>query len=183
MLACTRLGAVHSVVFGGFASHSLASRIDDAKPCGHRQRRRRQRGGKVGALQAPARRGHQRWPKHKPAKVLMVDRGLDPVPPRGRARRGLLGLRAKHRDAQVPCAWLESTEPSYTSTPAAPPASPRGCSATPAAIAVALAASMKHIYAGKPGETYFSTSDIGWVVGHSYIIYGPLIARHGDHHV
>ena len=83
--------------------------------------------------------------------------------------------------AEPECAgalWNGSMRPTRATrcTPAAPPESPRACSATPAATAVALAASMKHIFLGNPGETYFSTSDIGWVVGHSYIIYGPLIA-------
>ena len=83
--------------------------------------------------------------------------------------------KAQHMEAQVPCEWLESTEISYTIYTSGTTGRPKGVQRDVGGYAVALAASMKHIYMGEPGETYFSTSDIGWVVGHSYIIYGPLI--------
>jgi propionyl-CoA synthetase len=79
-------------------------------------------------------------------------------------------------DAQVECAWVDSTHPSYTLYTSGTTGKPKGVQRDTGGYAVALAASMKHIFNVKPGETYFSTSDIGWVVGHSYIIYGPLIA-------
>jgi propionyl-CoA synthetase len=85
-------------------------------------------------------------------------------------------LREKHAGAQVPCAWLESNEPSYILYTSGTTGRPKGVQRDVGGYAVALAASMKYIYCGNPGETMFTTSDIGWVVGHSYIIYGPLIA-------
>jgi propionyl-CoA synthetase len=85
-------------------------------------------------------------------------------------------LTGKHKDAQVDCEWLDSTDISYTIYTSGTTGRPKGVQRDVGGYAVALAASMKHIFLGEPGETYFSTSDIGWVVGHSYIIYGPLIA-------
>jgi propionyl-CoA synthetase len=75
-----------------------------------------------------------------------------------------------------PCARLEATQPRYTLYTSGTTGKPKGVQRDTGGYAVALAASMKHIFCGQPGETYFSTSDIGWVVGHSYIVYGPLIA-------
>ena len=175
MLACTRIGAIHSVVFGGFASHSLATRIDDAEPTVIVSTDAGSRSGKVVPYK-PLLDAAIALATHKPSRVLMIDRGLSPFERVAGRDADYAALRAQFIDAQVPCVWLESNEPSYTLYTSGTTGKPKGVQRDTGGYAVALAASMKHIYRGEPGETYFSTSDIGWVVGHSYIVYGPLIA-------
>ena len=175
MLACTRIGAIHSVVFGGFASGSLASRIEDASPKLVISADAGSRGGKAVAYK-PLLDEAIRLSSHKPDAVLLVDRQLvamDLVA----GRDHLWGaLRQKHLNTVVDCEWVDATHISYTLYTSGTTGKPKGVQRDTGGYAVALAASMKHIYCGNAGETYFSTSDIGWVVGHSYIIYGPLIA-------
>ncbi|MDI1275300.1 propionate--CoA ligase [Polaromonas sp.] len=175
MLACARIGAIHCVVFGGFASGSLASRIEDATPRVIVSADAGSRGGKIVPYK-PLLDEAIRLSSHKPEAVLLVDRGLSPM--QWVAGRDQLwsDLRARHLDDQVPCEWMKSTDISYTIYTSGTTGKPKGVQRDTGGYAVALAASMKHIFDGRPGETYFSTSDIGWVVGHSYIIYGPLIA-------
>ncbi|MBP5990441.1 MAG: propionate--CoA ligase [Piscinibacter sp.] len=175
MLACARIGAIHSVVFGGFASHSLASRIDDAQPTVIVSADAGMRSGKVVAYK-PLLDEAIKLAAHKPAKVLLVDRGLSAMDKTAGRDVDYRSLRDKHLNTVVPCVWVDSTHPSYTLYTSGTTGKPKGVQRDTGGYAVALAASMKHIYCGNAGETYFSTSDIGWVVGHSYIIYGPLLA-------
>ena len=175
MLACVRLGAIHSVVFGGFASHSLASRIDDAKPKMLFTADAGMRGGKAlhykGLVDEAI-----RLSAHPPRHVVLFNHGIDKDLAMTAGRDlDYTALRAEQLDAQVPVTWLESSEPSYILYTSGTTGKPKGVQRDTGGYAVALAASMKHIYCGKPGETMFTTSDIGWVVGHSYIVYGPLI--------
>ena len=175
MLACARIGAIHSVVFGGFASVSLASRIEDAEPVLIVSADAGSRAGKVVPYK-PLLDEALKLSTHKVPKVLLVDRGLAPMARVAGRDLDYAPLRAQHLDAQVPVTWVDATAISYTIYTSGTTGRPKGVQRDTGGYAVALAASMKHIFLGNAGETYFSTSDIGWVVGHSYIVYGPLIA-------
>jgi propionyl-CoA synthetase len=175
MLACVRLGAIHSVVFGGFASVSLASRIDDCEPTVIVSADAGSRGGKVVPYKHLLDEAIG-LSSHKPAHVLMVDRGLAPWSLVAQRDVDYAAARQSVGDAQVPCEWLDSADPSYILYTSGTTGKPKGVQRDTGGYAVALNASIRHIFMGEPGETYFSTSDIGWVVGHSYIVYGPLIA-------
>jgi propionyl-CoA synthetase len=175
MLACARLGAIHSVVFGGFAAASLATRIDDARPSVMVCADAGMRAGRPIPYK-PLVDEALRIARHPPRTVIVVDRGID----RGFARTAgrdldYARLRDEHAGARVPCEWLESSEPSYILFTSGTTGQPKGVQRDTGGYAVALASSMRRIFCLEPGETMFTTSDIGWVVGHSYIVYGPLI--------
>ena len=175
MLACARLGAIHSVVFGGFAAASLALRIDDAQPKVMVTADAGMRGGKAVPYKHLVDEAC-RLAAHPPARVIIVDRGIDRAMPRTAGRDlDWAALRAQHAGAEVACEWLESSEPSYILYTSGTTGKPKGVQRDTGGHAVALVASMRDIFCVQPGETMFTTSDIGWVVGHSYIVYAPLL--------
>ncbi len=175
MLACARIGAVHSVVFGGFAAHNLALRIDDAAPKLLIAADAGMRGGKVIPYKALVDDACARSAT-PPPKVLVVSRGLDPALPKVQGRDvDYATLRAEVGDADVPVEWLESSEPSYLLYTSGTTGKPKGVQRDVGGYAVAMAQSMRTIFDCAPGQVMFSTSDVGWAVGHSYNVYGPLI--------
>ncbi len=173
MLACARLGAVHSVVFGGFAAHELAVRIDDAKPrlivsasCGIEVARVIEYKPILDAAVDEA--------AHKPEHTIIVQR------PQATAT-----MRETDLDwhdllaadpAPAPCVPVDATDPLYILYTSGTTGKPKGVVRDNGGHAVALAWSMPNVYDTHQGEVFWAASDIGWVVGHSYIVYAPLLA-------
>jgi propionyl-CoA synthetase len=175
MLACARIGAIHSVVFGGFASGSLASRIDDASPKVVITADAGSRAGKIVAY-TPLLKEALGLAKVQTPSILMVNRELATIDLGAFSAVDYGASRKNHLNSEVPCAQLASEDISYTLYTSGTTGKPKGVQRDTGGYAVAMAASMKYIFDCKPGQVYFATSDIGWVVGHSYIVYGPLIA-------
>jgi propionyl-CoA synthetase len=172
MLACARLGAVHSVVFGGFAAPELASRIDDAQPslvisasCGIE-------GSRVIAYK-PLLDAALELSRHKPLACLIKQRPqLSAALIQGRDHDWDQSVSQANAAACVPVA---ATDPLYILYTSGTTGLPKGIVRDNGGHAVALQWSMTHVYAAKPGEVFWTASDVGWVVGHSYIVYGPLL--------
>ncbi|MCH8960663.1 MAG: AMP-binding protein, partial [Bacteroidetes bacterium] len=171
MLACARIGAIHSVVFGGFAAHELAIRIDDAKPrlilsasCGIEIKRI--------VEYKPLLDKAIELAQFKPEKCLILQRP--------QAVASLVAGRdydwqeALQAAKPVPCVPLAATDPLYILYTSGTTGVPKGVVRDNGGHLVALKWSMKHIYGVDPGDVYWAASDVGWIVGHSYIVYAPL---------
>ena len=175
MLACARIGAIHSVVFGGFAAHNLALRIDDAQPRLLIAADAGMRGGKVIPYK-PLVDAALNEASAPPPHVLMINRGLDPLLSYQAGRDvDYAPLRQAHLGREVPVTWLESNEPSYLLYTSGTTGKPKGVQRDVGGYAVAMALSIRQVFDIAPGQVMFSTSDVGWAVGHSYNVYGPLI--------
>ncbi len=171
MLACARLGAVHSVVFGGFAPHELAIRIDDAKP-------------KVIVTASGAIEGKKtleykpmvdkaiEQAAHKPEKTVVFQRQFVKAALNPGRDLDWDELMAKAKPAD--CTTVKATDPLYILYTSGTTGKPKGVVRDNGGHAVALRWSMRYIYGVEPGDVYWAASDVGWVVGHSYIVYGPL---------
>src|SRR5271165_5815678 len=172
MLACARLGAIHSVVFGGFAAPELAVRLADARPklvitasCGLEP-------GRIVAYKPLLDAAIDISP-HKPERVLLLQRPMLSAPL-------IAGRDEDFSEAEAaaephPCVPVAATDPLYILYTSGTTGKPKGIVRDNGGHAVALLWSMRHIYDTHPGEVFWAASDVGWVVGHSYIVYGPLL--------
>src|SRR5262252_340811 len=172
MLACARIGAIHSVVFGGFAPHELATRIDHAEPklivsasCGI----------EVGRTipYKPLLDKAIELAHFKPDRCIVLQRPQTAAPMSGRDVDWAAAMASARPAGCVPVA---ATDPLYILYTSGTTGHPKGVVRDNGGHAIALRWSMEYIYGAKPGEVYWAASDVGWVVGHSYIVYAPLLA-------
>ena len=175
MLACARLGAVHSVVFGGFAAKELAVRIDDARPrvivaasCGVEPSR-------VVEYKPLLDRAIE-LAEHEVGSVVVKQREQSPATlVEGRDLDWDVAMRAGRTDP-AECVEVDATDPLYVLYTSGTTGRPKGIVRDNGGHAVAMAWSLPHVYDIRPGQVWWAASDVGWVVGHSYIVYAPLIA-------
>lgn len=172
MLACVRLGAIHSVVFGGFAAHELAIRIDDAKPKLIISASGSLEGKKLIEYKPLLDRAIEEA-AHKPEKCIVFQRQMVKSPLISGRDFDWDELMAGAEPAA--CTPVKATDPLYILYTSGTTGKPKGVVRDNGGHAVSLRWSLEHIYGVKPGDTFWAASDVGWVVGHSYIVYAPLL--------